>query len=208
MRPPSSVFRAAALAAALACVRPAWAADPIQYDVRPGFNARQVEVTITVPHVTDPAVRFELPVWSPGAYFASDTSGNLVSATADDGGSRKLTVNHPDRQMWEVEANGATEVRLTYRIRDNDLQSVDGNPKRGHIQGPRTYLYVVGHKLDPTLLHLTFATGTMPVATSLDPAGAASPGEFDRGGRRIGYELHGAELRRAGRWAYRVRRFR
>lgn len=159
-----------ALAASIGAAR---ATDAIRYDVHPDFAAKQVEVTITVPNVTDPAVRFQLPVWSPGAYFASDTSGNLVSCSAADGANHALNVHHPDRQMWEVEANGAPVVRFTYRIKDNDLVVADGKPERGHIQGPHTYLYVVGRKQMPTELAVR-VPASFGLATSLDPTAKLS----------------------------------
>ena len=177
----TSKYAAMAAAAAAVCSGAAHADSAIKYDVSPLPSEKQVKVLITVDHLNtqkDLTIRFQMPVWSPGAYFMGNFASNVsgVSAAASNGKTLKIT--HPDANTWEVGANGANCVKFSYTVNNSDGEAPGGVPRRAHISGPRTYMYVVDHKTDPIHLNLHTPTGAKlwNVATSLDPIGTAKTG--------------------------------
>ncbi len=140
----------------------------ILYDVHPNVSARQYHITITVPKVSSSTLKFQIPTWSPGAYMIGNYAGRVgeVRAEAPDGST--LNVAHPDKLTWEVNTSGIKEAKFTYVINNADLVEADGAPKRGHISGPSTYIYIVDRKTEPVVLSL-HVPRVWKIATSLDP---------------------------------------
>ena len=176
---PRFTSRSAALAVAAAamCSVQAHADSTIKYDVTPLAEQKQVQVAITVDHLSaskDVTVRFQMPVWMPGAYFTGNFATGISGVTAATSTGKALKLTHPDANTWEVGANGANGIKLTYLVNNADVEAVAGVPRRGHIAGPRTYMYVVDRKTSPIRLSLHTPVGAKlwNVATSLDPVGA------------------------------------
>jgi predicted metalloprotease with PDZ domain len=109
----------------------------------------------------------------PGAYFVGNfaTSVADVTATETEPAKKPLRVFHPDPNTWEIGANGASSISVQYTLKNADLEEISGEPTRGHISGPRTYMYVEGRKAEPVELELATPTGAKlwNIATSLDP---------------------------------------
>jgi predicted metalloprotease with PDZ domain len=143
-------------------------ADSIRYDVAPDAANKQFRIVMTVPGVKEGKVRIQIPAWSPGAYIIGNYSANIAELAATDAKGSPLDVRHPDKLTWEIDANGAEKVKITYAVTNSDVQSVDGKPKRAHLSGPRSYMYVVGRKEEPAELKVSVPDG-WKVATSLDP---------------------------------------
>jgi predicted metalloprotease with PDZ domain len=139
----------------------------IDYTIKPVRDARQYEVTVSPDHVNGSVVRFQIPVWSPGAYIIANFASNIadVSATVD---GKPGTVTHPDPQTWEVDAHGGKSVALRYVVNNADVEWRDGRLKRTHISGPRTYMYVVGRKQEPVRIAVLRPAADLPIICNLD----------------------------------------
>jgi predicted metalloprotease with PDZ domain len=171
MRPNSSF--AALLLLGLTCIAvSAHAENAITYHVEPHSADKTLQIRMDIPHVTDLTVRVQIPVWSPGAYMSGNYAANITGLSAEDGNHKKLRTYHPDQNTWEIAANGAKTVSVQYTVKNVDLEEANGALRRGHISGPRTYMYVVGHKADPVELELVTPSNAKVwnVAISLDPA--------------------------------------
>ncbi len=147
----------------------------ILYEVTPDFTARQYDVTVTVPHPPDGALRVQIPTWSPGAYIVGDYASRISDVEVATESGTPLTVTHPDRLTWEVAPSRSGPIRVSYKVGEVDIESAGGTPKRAHLSGPRTYMYVVGRKTERTRLVL-HTPSTFKVACSLDPGEV--PGTF------------------------------
>src|SRR5579871_296510 len=149
----------------LACT--AQAAERIRYDVTSDVANKQFEIKITVPEIKGPSVSLQIPTWSPGAYIIGNFAASIADVSAATLDGRALALTHPDKLTWTVETQGAKEIRVTYHVKNSDIEAVNGQPKRAHISGPRTYMYVVNRKTDPTFLMVN-AFPEWKVATSLE----------------------------------------
>lgn len=144
----------------------------ITYHVVPHCADKTLQVRMDIPHIHELTVRLQIPLWSPGAYFVANfIAANIADLSAEDTHHKKLRVYHSDSNTWEIAANGAQSLSVQYTVKNADLEESDGAPKRGHISGPRTYLYVVGRKAERVELALAKppTAKVWNVAVSLDP---------------------------------------
>lgn len=150
---------------------PALAQSAITYRVEPQVADKMLRVRLDIPRVRELTVRVQMPVWAPGSYSVGNFANNVTSVSATDMNQKPLRVTHPDPNTWEIAANGASAIQVHYSVKGADLElGVDG-PRRGHITGPRSYLYVVGRKEDPVALELLTPPGAKrwEIAIGLDP---------------------------------------
>jgi predicted metalloprotease with PDZ domain len=170
----------ALVASALLPAACALADGVITYKVEPLPHDKTYQVTMDIPNVHALTIRLQLPVWSPGAYMTA-RGVNIADVKAETSTGSPLNIYHPDPNIWEVAANGADMLVVHYKATNADLEEANGVPKRGHIVGPRTYLYVDGRKTEPVELILQKPLGAInwPIAISLDPAPGAESGPAD-----------------------------
>jgi predicted metalloprotease with PDZ domain len=155
----------------------AQAQNTITYHVAPQMADKTLQISIDVPRVRELTVRLQMPVWMPGAYFVGNFATNVADVSATDNKGKALRVFHPDPNTWEIGANGARAVQLRYTLKGADLEMAAGAPRRGHISGPRAYMYVVGRKNEPVELEIQTPPGAKKwaIATSLDPVETKAP---------------------------------
>jgi predicted metalloprotease with PDZ domain len=147
------------------------AQNVITYHVEPRIADKALQIQMEIPRVRDLTVRLQMPVWMPGAYFVGNFATSVADISATDPNQKPLRIFHPDPSTWEIAANGVHAVHVKYTVKGADLEEAGGVPRRGHISGPRAYLYVVGRKGEPVELDLPAPPGAKVwnVATSLDP---------------------------------------
>ena len=156
---------------------PAIGQGAITYNVEPVMADKTLHVRMDIPRVRELTVRVQMPVWMPGAYFVGNFASSVADVSATDAGRKPLHVYHPDPNTWEIAANGARGVQVQYTVKNADLEVTPNGPRRGHISGPRTYMYVVGRKAEPVELDLLTPVGAKlwNIATSLDPLNPILP---------------------------------
>jgi len=143
----------------------------ITYHIAPQMADKTLRVSMDIPRVRELTVRVQMPVWMPGAYFVGNFAANVADVSASDNKGKTLHVYHPDSNTWEIGANGARAIQVRYTLKGADLEMAAGAPRRGHISGPRSYMYVVGRKSEPVELEIQVPPGAQKwnFATSLDP---------------------------------------
>jgi predicted metalloprotease with PDZ domain len=61
-----------------------------------------------------------MAVWTPGSYLVREYERNVEDVKAFDG-SRQLTIDKTQKNRWRIAANGAREVKLTYRVYAHEM---------------------------------------------------------------------------------------
>ncbi|MFL5263949.1 MAG: M61 family metallopeptidase [Anaeromyxobacteraceae bacterium] len=123
------------------------------------------------------AVVLAMPVWTPGSYLVREFARHVEGIAAEDGAGRSLAVTRLDKHRWRVEAAGAGEVRVTYRVYANELtvrtSHLDGT--HGYFNAAALLLYAEGREREPHHLEVAPPPGWR-VATALPVAeGGADP---------------------------------
>jgi len=112
----------------------------------------------------------------PGDYSVQDFALGVTNVSAFAAGRTRipLRVFHPDPNTWEVAANGRRSVSVEYTVKNPDMEMNGSSPRRAHLVGSATYMYIVDHKQDPVLLQIDPPDGVKewPVICSLDPVEA------------------------------------
>jgi len=108
----------------------------------------EVEAILDAP---GPSPILALPVWTPGSYLVREFSRHLESIEADDGAGTRLPVVRLDKHRFRVDAGGASQVRVRYRVYANDptvrTSHLDG--AHGYWNGANLFLYVEGRVEEP-----------------------------------------------------------
>ena len=162
-----------AIAAVLVLATAAWAAEPMEYELRfDRPNTHLIAISIRATGLRGPAAEFAIPAWAPGAYHINDYAMSVqeFSATTPDG--RPLAWRKTDKQTWRVELAGSTAVAVRYRLFGNTLSniSVQYNDRHAHIPGPAAWMYLVGGKERPVRLKID-VPASWRVATGMPRAG-------------------------------------
>jgi len=150
-------------------------------------------VELSVPRPGE-ALTVGLPVWTPGSYLVREYARHLEELTAADVAGRPLPVERLDKHRFRIEARGAEEVVLRYRVYAHELTvrtcHLDGT--HGYFNGAALLLYAEGREREEHRLEVVPPDGWR-VATALAP----SPGGRD--------PFDGAEAGRGGRWLFTAR---
>jgi predicted metalloprotease with PDZ domain len=106
------------LAAAAASAQPR---APILYTVRvPAPETNYLQVEAIVPSEGRPSLEMLMAVWTPGSYLVREYERNVEDVKAFDG-ARPLTVEKPRKNRWRITTQGATQVRLVYRVYAHEM---------------------------------------------------------------------------------------
>jgi predicted metalloprotease with PDZ domain len=121
------------------------------------------------------ATELVLPVWTPGSYLVREFSRHLEGLAAEDGQGCPLRVERLDKHRFRVEAGGAPEIRVRYRVYANELTvrtcHLDGT--HGFLNGAAVFPFVPGREREPHVVEVAAPEG-WSVATAL----AGGPSEF------------------------------
>ncbi len=84
-----------------------------------------------------------MPVWRPGRYQILDLAGGIQSIGAVDDRGRALHMRKFDRATWRIDAQDASEVRVTYRLYCNSLGDRTRHVDSTHafLSGSAVFLY-------------------------------------------------------------------
>jgi predicted metalloprotease with PDZ domain len=132
----------------------------------PHSHLFEVEAILADP---GPSPVLAMPVWTPGSYLVREFARHVEGIEADDGAGRKLPLVRFDKHRFRVEAGGASQVRLCYRVYANELTvrtaHLDGT--HGFFNGANLFLYAEGRVDEPVELTVAPPPGWR-VATAMD----------------------------------------
>ena len=176
----------------------AFAAPPRQvaYTITVADTAKKLyKVTARAEGVTEDALSFALPAWSPGWYVLTHAYKNIENVTATNKDGKPLTVKRSDDHTYQVTTGKSETVTLSY-----DLKAVDQDPEavgpgsagnkdygffapyldenNGLLPGPAALMYVVDGKSAPCRVTYKVPTGWKIASANNpteDPATFAAP---------------------------------
>jgi predicted metalloprotease with PDZ domain len=114
-----------------------------------------LEVEIGADNVTEPALDFVMPAWSPGRYAIYDFAKNVQEFRAEGEQGQLLPWEKIDKQTWRVRTQQAGGVvRVVYRVFANDLNGTFSQFDTSHanLNGASIFLFLAGHQQDPITL--------------------------------------------------------
>lgn len=99
------------------------AAPEIAYTVsmsKPSTHLLEVEMRLKWPQ-TQAQTELKMPVWTPGSYLVREYARHVQDFAVNDAGGRALVWNKINKNTWQVDTKGASEIVATYRVYSNEL---------------------------------------------------------------------------------------
>jgi predicted metalloprotease with PDZ domain len=126
----------------------------IRYTTGLSDDLGKFRVRIEIEHVARPILHLAMPAWMPGAYFLGEFGQNVEGLTVRDGSGQERPVTRMDKGRWSVDSAGASRLDVAYEISAARRRRFGGRRPQEEerevtgrsINGPATYLYVVGAK--------------------------------------------------------------
>jgi predicted metalloprotease with PDZ domain len=166
------------LAAALAVLAPGAdgrpGGEPIRYTVTLDAPQTQtIRIDMEIDRTPPDLLEVTMPAWRPGRYLILEPAGGVHDVRATGGAGRPLPVRKTDKDSWQVRTEGASSVRLTYRVYCNALENRTRHVDDTHafLSGESVFMYVPQRRGDPVTVRVE-APDRWDVATGLevDPA--------------------------------------
>jgi predicted metalloprotease with PDZ domain len=118
-------------------------------------------------------LRLVMPTWTPGSYLIREFSRNVLDLVAFDiDDDVKLHSHKVSKNVWEVEPDGATSVRVKYRVFASEF-TVDTSyldNQHGIINGASVFMYVEGLEHEESRLTVLPDPEWKVISTGLDIA--------------------------------------
>ena len=98
------------------------AAPEVAYTVsmtKPWTHLLEVEMRLRWP-AAQQSVEVKMPVWTPGSYLVREYARHVQDFSAK-GGARELAWRKLNKNTWQVDAGGAREIVISYRVYSNEL---------------------------------------------------------------------------------------
>lgn len=140
----------------------------VTYDLTPLPQRSPGEMLVAM-HITvqDPStpIRLQMPVWAPGDYHIQNFALYVrnLRAGAEAEGLHPLAVSHPDPNTWTITPGTAHQITVTYTLPEEPpglfSQNAQVLPNQAFVNGPATYMYIVGHKDVPANLNIHLPPG-------------------------------------------------
>ncbi|MHC4606444.1 MAG: M61 family metallopeptidase [Planctomycetota bacterium] len=129
----------------------------------------KVNVKMTVEGVGGKTVSLAMPAWAPGAYRIRNYHKGVSGVVASSGG-KQLKIARPDEQTWTVTTNDASSFTVVYTVEIPDRSRGGISKDHCDLQGPDTYMYIVGRKEIPCSVSFSLPP-KWKVATGLEKEG-------------------------------------
>lgn len=136
----------------------------LEVEMRVKFNAAQSKVEL------------KMPVWTPGSYLVREYSRHVQDFAAQNAGGKELAWEKINKNTWQVDASGAKEFVVTYRVYSNELtvRTNELNSEHAFWNNGALLLFPKGHLNAPSTVKVE-PYGNWKVATGLRPvAGQAN----------------------------------
>jgi predicted metalloprotease with PDZ domain len=138
-----------------------------------------LEVTMRVrstklPDKTD----LKMPVWTPGSYLVREFARHVQDFTARDASGRELAWRKVNKNTWQVDTKGVSEIAISYSVYANELtvRTNELNDEHAFWNNAALLMFVNGHLKAPSTVKVN-PYGNWRVATGLPPV-AGQPNTF------------------------------
>ncbi len=151
--------------------------EPIRYTLRfPAPQTHYVEVEGAYPTAGRPQIDLFMAVWTPGSYLVREYERhveNVMARGADGGG---LAVQKTSKNRWRVSTDGASTVRLSYRVYGREMTVRTNWIETGFamLNGAPTFISLVGGTSRPHEVRIELASGWKSSFTALTPGSSAN----------------------------------
>ncbi|MEL6927584.1 MAG: M61 family metallopeptidase [Cyanobacteria bacterium J06600_6] len=126
------------------------------------------EVCLQVSNWRSPTLDLKMPVWTPGSYLVREYARHVQDFSADDGrnqlASRKLGKNY-----WQVDTEGVSEVKVSYRVYANNLtvRTNHLDATHGYFNGAALFFLVPGLEQEAIEVKIVLPQADWQIATTL-----------------------------------------
>ncbi len=136
---------------------------------KPSTHLFEVGIVFDGLDANEKSLDVSLPNWRSGRYVILDLASGVVEFDALDGANKKLSWAKTDKSTWRIAKNGATTVRVLYKVFANEfnLRTRGLNDERAFVDGAAVFMYAEKYRWQP----LTLAVGPFGnwhVTTGLD----------------------------------------
>lgn len=128
------------------------------------------EVRISIKDLNVGKLLFKMPVWTPGSYLVREFSKNVDSVAATNSKGSILSCRKINKNTWEVDTNGNSEVNFSYRVYCNELtvRTSMVNSDHAFISSSGIFMYVNGYENLPCRLKVNLPSAWKKISTGLD----------------------------------------
>ena len=118
------------------------------------------------------ALDLKMPVWTPGSYLVREYARHVQDFAAKDKSGRPLDWTKTDKNTWQINAKGQTEIVLTYRVYANELtvRTNELNDDHAFWNNAALLLFPKGQLAAPSTITVK-PYGNWKIATGLPTAG-------------------------------------
>jgi predicted metalloprotease with PDZ domain len=127
--------------------------------------AHLYDVQMSIRGIRDESVSVSMPAWAPGAYTIREFARNVQEFHASTARGQALKWQQIDKQTWQISKQAMDDVDLRYRVYSTQLTD-----EMADVNGPATFMYVVGQKHLPSSVKYNAPSG-WNVYTGLEKKG-------------------------------------
>ena len=98
-------------------------------------NSHYIYVDLTIDEITTALIELQLPAWRPGRYELGNFAKNIKKVDAFDEHGNNLTYTKSTKDLWVINTNGATKIKITYSYHTTEINA-------GNCYADDTQLYV------------------------------------------------------------------
>jgi predicted metalloprotease with PDZ domain len=98
-------------------------------------NSHYIYVDLTIDEITTALIELQLPAWRPGRYELGNFAKNIKKVDAFDEHGNNLTYTKSTKDLWVINTNGATKIKVTYSYHTTEINA-------GNCYADDTQLYV------------------------------------------------------------------
>lgn len=98
-------------------------------------SSHYIYVDLTIDTISSSSIELQLPAWRPGRYELGNFAKNIKRVDAFDDKGNMLTYSKSTKDLWVIETNGATSIKVTYSYHTTEINA-------GNCYADDTQIYV------------------------------------------------------------------
>ena len=136
------------------------------------------EITLSVGGWKQSTLELIMPVWTPGSYLVREYSRHLQDFAAR--GKASLSWRKVQKNRWQIDTQGTSEIKVSYRIFANELtvRTNHLDETHGYFNGAALFLYVPGFEKQPIQVEIVLPRSDWRIVTPL-PSVPGHPNTFE-----------------------------